>query len=213
MSTHSSPHAAMSSLRRTAPAERVYCVMLRAYPPEFRAAYGREMRLLFRDQYRLRGAGILGFWLGVLSDIGRSAPALRIESWRTCGHEDSVAFGGIMRPVAMLTVLLGAFGTLSAVIEGVAGMRQGGVGTTYLIAIVLGAIAGALLFVAGLAAMRGTPPRRRAATRAALGSLLAFLTARLAFGWMSVVLQLTGIVLPLAILAGLHWRRRRPEAP
>ncbi len=35
-----------------AAAERIYRLLLRAYPPDFRAEYGREMVLLFRDQCR-----------------------------------------------------------------------------------------------------------------------------------------------------------------
>ena len=31
-------------------AERIYRLLLRAYPADFRAQYGREMVLLFRDQ-------------------------------------------------------------------------------------------------------------------------------------------------------------------
>ena len=33
-------------------AEPIYRLLLRAYPPDFRAEYGREMVLLFRDQCR-----------------------------------------------------------------------------------------------------------------------------------------------------------------
>jgi hypothetical protein len=116
-----------------------------------------------------------------------------------------------MKLVAMLTVLLGVFGALSSVAEGVAGMRQGFAGT-YLVAVILGGVAGVRLLVAGVAALRGTPAGRRAASRAAIASLAAFVLARLVFGWMSIFAQLVGMVLPLAILAMLHWPRRRAEA-
>ena len=38
-------------------AEQIYRLLPRAYPPDFRAEYGREMVLLFRDQCREHDAG------------------------------------------------------------------------------------------------------------------------------------------------------------
>ena len=58
-------------------AERIYRLLLRAYPPAFRAEYGREMVLVFRDQCRDGDVRTLGFWVRVLWDVVRSAPALR----------------------------------------------------------------------------------------------------------------------------------------
>lgn len=196
---------------RVAPvmAEWIYRLLLRAYPPAFRAEYGPEMMQLFRDQCRMRDASSIGFWTHLLWDVAQSAPALRAEAWRARGRESTRILGVIMKLIAMLTVLLGVFGALSAVAEGVIGMRQG-FGGTYLIAVVLGAVAGALLLVAGVSALRATDAGQRTASRAALASLVVFVLARLVFGWMSIFAQLVGIVLPLAILAALHWPRRRP---
>ena len=58
-------------------AERVFRLLLRAYPREFRAKYGQEMVLVFRDQCREGDVRSLGFWGRVLWDVLRSAPALR----------------------------------------------------------------------------------------------------------------------------------------
>lgn len=116
-----------------------------------------------------------------------------------------------MKLVAIVTVLFGVFGALSAVAEGVIGLRQGVLGTPYLLSVVLSVIAGVLLLTAGVAALRGTPSGQRAASRAALASLVAFVLARMVFGWMSIFAQLAGILLPLATLTVLHrplWRRR-----
>jgi hypothetical protein len=197
---------------RLATAERIYRVLLRAYPPAFRAMYGSEMTQLFRDQYREGDASTPAFWLTVVWDVARSAPALRVEAWRARGRESTRTLGGIMKPIAMLAVLLGVFGTLSAVAEGAAGLR-GGISGTYLLTIVLGASAGALLLIAGVALLRRTPSGRQTATIAALASLALFLIARLLFPWMSIFSQLVGIVLPIALLAVLHWPRRRGPSP
>jgi len=209
MSAPSTPFLGVPRRGRRAAAEGIYQLLLRAYPPAFRAEYGREMTQLFRDQCRMGEARSIGFWAHLLWDVAQSAPALRAQAWRARGRESTRTLGAIMKLVAMLTVLLGVFGTLSAVGEGVMGMRQG-FGGTYLVAVLLGVAAGALLLVAGVAALRGTPAGRRTASRAAIASLAAFVLARLLFGWMSIFAQLVGIVLPLAILAALHWPRRRP---
>ena len=82
-------------------AERIYRLLLRAYPPAFRAEFGREMVLVFRDQCRDGDVRTLGFWVRVFWDVVRSAPALRAEATRTVEV--------IMKLAAILTVLLGVF--------------------------------------------------------------------------------------------------------
>jgi hypothetical protein len=206
-STFDSDASRSSSL---ATAERIYRVILRAYPDAFRAEYEREMTQLFADQWREGGGDVLHFWMNVASDLVRSAPALRVEAWRARDRRTTQAIGETMKLVAILTVLFGLFGALSAVAEGVIGARQGALGTAYTLSVVLSLIAGALLLAAGVAALRGTLSGQRTASRAAIASLVVFVVARMAFGWMSVFAQLAGIVLPLAALAVLHqplWRR------
>ncbi|NUQ21988.1 MAG: hypothetical protein HOQ09_13650 [Gemmatimonadaceae bacterium] len=48
---------------------RIYRLLLRAYPPRFRAEYGREMELIFRDQRRGEGGTGPGFWGRTLWDV------------------------------------------------------------------------------------------------------------------------------------------------
>src|SRR6267378_5249617 len=109
-------------------AERIYRLLLRAYPPAFRAEYGREMVLVFRDQCRDGDVRSLGFWVRVFWDVVRSAPALRAEATRTVEV--------IMRLAAILTVLLGVFGIVNAVVEWVAGSK-GAIDGRYVLAVVL----------------------------------------------------------------------------
>jgi hypothetical protein len=193
-----------------ATAERIYRVILRAYPDAFRAEYEREMTQLFLDQWREGGGDVLHFWTNVVWDLVRSAPPLRVEAWRARGRRTTRTLGETMKLVAILTVLFGLFGALSAVSEGVIVARQGALGAAYTLSVVLSVIAGALLLAAGVAALRGTPSGQRTASRAAIASLVVFVLARLVFGWMSIFAQLAGILLPLAALAVLHqplWRR------
>jgi uncharacterized membrane protein len=144
----------------------------------------------------------------VMWDVARSAPALRAEAWRARGGKNTRTLGAIMKIAAMLTVLLGVFGALGAVVDGVAGQRQG-FGGTHLLSVVLGGLAGALLLVAGVALWRRTPSSRQTATAALLASLVIVLIARLLHPWMSIFSQLVAIGLPIALLIALHWPRRR----
>src|SRR5437867_12956249 len=107
-------------------AERIYRLLLRAYPPAFRAEYGREMVLVFRDQCRDSDVRTLGFWMRVFWDIVRSAPTLRAEATRTVEVTMMLA--------AILTVLLAAFGIFGAVNDWSAASQHAG---TYVLAILM----------------------------------------------------------------------------
>jgi hypothetical protein len=187
-------------------AERIYQLLLQAYPPEFRAEYGREMALLFRDLCGEGEVRSLRFWAGIISDVARSAPALRAEAWRARGMRRTHTIEVLMKVAALLTVLLGLFVTLNAAGEGLAG--RGSMAETHVLAVALGALAGALLLTAGVTLLRSAPSARRAATAAALASLVFILVARLLHPWMSIFSQLVGIAMPVTLLIVLHWRRR-----
>src|SRR5256885_8084958 len=142
-------------------AERIYELLLRAYPPDFRAEYGREMVLLFRDQCRERDVRTVGFWAAVIWDVARSAPAVRAEAWCTRGSESTQTSEVIMKVAAMLTVLVGVFGILNAMVEWGAALT-GAIGGMHALALVLGVCASALLLGAGAAILRGTGGRQAA---------------------------------------------------
>src|SRR5207247_831820 len=89
-------------------AERIYRRLLRAYPPDFRAEYGREMVLLFRDQCQESDVRTVGFWAAVICDVARSAPALRAEAWR----ENLRTLEVTMKLSAIVMVLMGVFAQL-----------------------------------------------------------------------------------------------------
>src|SRR5262245_6321032 len=65
-------------------ADRLYGALLYLYPGAFRAAYGQQMRLTFRDAcraaYRQNGAGGLwALWLQTLLDLFKSALEERLR--------------------------------------------------------------------------------------------------------------------------------------
>lgn len=188
-------------------AERIYRLLLRAYPPDFRAKYEQEMALLFRDQCREGEVRTLSFWAAVIWDVARSAPGLRAEAWRAGANANTRTLEVIMRLTAMLTVLLGAFWAVNALVEGVAGLR-GTMTGTHVLAVVLALFAGPLLLTAGVVLLRRTPSGRQTASLALLASLAIIVAARLLHPWMSLFSQLVGIGMPVALLIALHWPRR-----
>lgn len=186
-----------------ATAERIYGLLLRSYPPAFRAEYGREMLLLFRDQCREGDVRTPGFWARVLSDIIRSAPALRLEAWR----ENITTTEVIMKLAAALTVLLALFGIVGIGAEWVAGSKHPMTGA-WVLAVALGMIGSVLLLAAAVAILSRAPRGRQVARVALLASLVMGVAARLLFPWMGVAAQLIGIGLPLGLLIALYWPRR-----
>jgi len=188
-------------------AERIYRLLLRAYPPAFRAEYGREMVLLFRDQCQESDLHSVGFWARVLGDVARSAPALRLEAWLTRWSENTRTMEVIMKLAAMLTVLLGVIGVLNAGVEWGAGAAQTIQGA-HAVSLMLGVFASLLLLAAGVALLSGTPRSRQAARLALLASVVMIVAARILFPWMSIFSQFVGIGLPVALLIALYLPRK-----
>jgi hypothetical protein len=63
--------------------ERVYRVLLKAYPPGFRREYQGPMSQHFRDQLSLAtSAGkLLRFWVRIIADLFRTVPLRHLERW------------------------------------------------------------------------------------------------------------------------------------
>jgi len=186
-------------------AERIYRLLLRAYPPAFRAEYGREMVLLFRDQCQESDVRTVGFWTAVICDVVRSAPALRVQAWR----ENTKTIEVIMKLAAILTVLIGLIGTVNAVIEWSAG---GSGSTAHVLALLLAVGAGVLLVVAGAALLRPAPRGLQAGRLALLGAVVLIVASRLLHPWMGIFAQLVGIGLPVVLLIALYRPRRTSPA-
>jgi peptidoglycan/LPS O-acetylase OafA/YrhL len=194
-------------------ADRAYRLLLRAYPAAFRADYGREMVLVFRDQRRDRGVNSARFWVDMVWDVARSAPALRVEALRARWARDIQTGEDKMKTMAILAVLIGALDVANAVAE----LWAGGImnGDRYsLIGGTLGIVAGALLLVAGIALARRTPRARTQARVAAMTCLAAFVVIGVALPRLSIFAMLLGIGFPIVLLLFLGLTGRRgPSVP
>jgi uncharacterized membrane protein len=72
--------------KRSPVSQRVYGLLLLAYPLEFRREYGPHMAQVFRDCERRerklqRVAGLPRLWLHVLSDLSKTAPKERLQNF------------------------------------------------------------------------------------------------------------------------------------
>jgi hypothetical protein len=154
------------------------------------------MVLVFRDQCRDGDARTVGFWVHVLWDVARSAPALRAEGTRTAEV--------IMKLAAILTVVLAVLAMLGSGAEWVACSRQG-MGGTYMLSLLLAAVGFAALLGAAVTILFR---KQHIARLALIASLALFLAARLLFPWMGIFVQLVGLGLPVALLIALYWPRK-----
>jgi hypothetical protein len=212
----------------TGPAERVYALLLRAYPAAFRAAYGREMRQLFRDQLkhqRSRARTGIGFWTALLWDVARSAPALRLDALRARfrGWLDGREHGGAhlhwkrgtmgsRRPVAILALLGGAFEILNAGADVRAGWGTYR-GSGWVVALMLSVAMGALLAAAGVALLRPRSGTTRWVRGGAVASLALAVGIQLVFPYMSIFSRLLAVGIPLALLFVARRPTRGPSVP
>ena len=194
-------------------ADRVYRLLLRAYPAAFRAAYGREMALVFRDRRRAPGARGIRFWTEMVWDVARSAPPLRLEAWRARWGVAIQTKGGTMKTMAILAVVIGALEALNALAETWAG-GVAGRNASALLGLALAVVAGAMLLASGIALLRRSRGAAALARGAALACLAVFALIALATPMLSVLATVLGIGFPIALLIFLRWTRRRgPSMP
>lgn len=96
--------------------ERLYALLLAAYPPEFRREYGREMSLVFADRCRegarrgrdARASVLARVWRDALFDLMRTAPKERLESF--------LEGDGVMRVLRTVALAVVAYAFTLAVI-------------------------------------------------------------------------------------------------
>jgi hypothetical protein len=192
------------SVRR---AERVYALLLRAYPEGFRATYEREMVLVFREMVRARGAAAPRLWLGAIADVARTAPILRAEALRGRKNSTTRTEDGRMKTMGVLAVLVGLLQAVNAFVELSAGGTAGWPGLVVAMAIVLSV----LLLVAGAALLANAPSASLLARIAAVSWLALVIVVRTVHPWMSVLSTLLAVVFPLALLAYV-WTRQKLTA-
>jgi hypothetical protein len=62
--------------------ERIYRILLKAYPSAFQREYGKSMTQLFRDQLKdaIAGRKLLSFWKRIIVDLVKTAPYVQIRA-------------------------------------------------------------------------------------------------------------------------------------
>ncbi|MFL5620870.1 MAG: hypothetical protein ACJ79A_21015 [Gemmatimonadaceae bacterium] len=190
------------SVRR---AERTYALLLRAYPRAFRAAFGREMTLCFRDLVRDAGAPGVGFWMMIVADVARSAPALRFDALRARWRSNVRPEERRMKPMGILAVLIGLTQIVNATTELVAGGAA--LATFPRFAVLLAIAVALLLLAAGIALVRRSPRAPSLARLAAVAWLVLVVITRAVHPWMSVFTLMLAVVFPIVLLVFV-WRTR-----
>lgn len=188
--------------------ERCYRLLLRAYPQAFRAEYEREMLLLFRQARRDAAGRATSFWLALVWDIARSAPAQRLDALRVRGSTTTHIPEAEMKTLGIVTMVIGALEVLNSLIEGIGGGVHRP--ALQLLSVALGVGGGVALIAGGLALAR-SGARGRALVAAAV-CLTAFIIIGLAAPVMSGAGMLLGIDFPLVLLVILFVRRGRDGA-
>jgi hypothetical protein len=189
----------------TARAERVYALLLRAYPPAFRARYAREMTLCFRDLMRDRGTLGVGFWIEIVADVARSAPPLRADALRARWNPKERVEEGRMKTMGILAVVIGLLQAINALVELNGGGTTGWPGLVVAMAIVLSV----LLVIAGIALLARASSAPTLSRIAAVCWLALVVLARAVHPWMSIFSTLLAIVFPLALLVHVQMMRGR----
>lgn len=184
--------------------ERAFGLLLRAYPMEFRAAYGEEMRLIFRDQRRA-GMGGARFWTECALDVARSAPALRIESWhsRRYTHIQLTERIPMRKTMAILAILIGAVEATNALVEGRAASAAGLDGSS-IVAVTLAVVAGVLLLASGIAQSVRSTKAPMLSLSAAITCLAVFTLVGIVLPRMSIFSTILGIGFPIVLLLFLR---------
>jgi hypothetical protein len=187
--------------------ERLYRVLLRAYPARFRESYEREMVLVFRNQRREGATRALSYWTALLLDVARSAP----PEWREELSSNIHPGGVLVKTMAIVAVLVAAFELVNTAAE----VKMGGfAGRDPLAqaAIVAAMLAMLGLLAAGVGLLRRGRAAEPLARLAATGCLASFAFIGLARPMLSILAMLAGIGFPLALLAWLFARRARPTS-
>ncbi|MDQ5852090.1 MAG: sugar transferase [Chloroflexota bacterium] len=91
--------------------ERVYRLLLVAYPAEFRRIYGPHMAQVFRDCCREAHArrstrGVIELWMHTLRDLAATAPRERISEIAHKYGRNSIAIKRLFDIIVSITVLL-----------------------------------------------------------------------------------------------------------
>jgi hypothetical protein len=189
--------------------ERVYGWLLLAYPPGFRAEYGREMMLVFRDRRReveRLGGSAAGFWAEMVADVARSAVPLCGEALMGAGvHTKSREVEMLI--MAILAIMVGALEAAGALTELLSALQHPRGAAPWMIGSTMGVVAGGLLLGSGVALLLGSRRAVPIARAAAVTCILVFILISYVIPMMGYFAQILGIGFPIALLVYLRHRR------
>jgi hypothetical protein len=189
-------------------AERAYALLLRAYPSGFRAAFGREMTTTFRGLVRDSGSPGVRFWMEIIADVARSAPAQHADALRARWNSNQRMEESRMKAMGILAVGIGLLQSVNGIIELTHGGAAGLPGLVVALAVVLGV----LLVAAGVALLRGAAIASTLAALAAVCWLALVVIVRAVHPWMSIFSMLLAVVFPIALLLYVWMGRGRGHA-
>jgi hypothetical protein len=189
--------------------ERVYVWLLAAYPPGFRAEYGREMTRVFRDRRReveLSKGSMAGFWAEIVADVARSAVPLCLEALMGVGvhtklREVEMLIMAILAIMVGALEAAGAFGEYWSAVQHPMGSGPWVIGST------MGVVAGGLLLASGVAMLCRSRRAVPIARAAAVTCILVFILISYVIPMMGYFAQLIGIGYPIMLLVYLRHRR------
>jgi hypothetical protein len=163
------------------------------------------MMLTFRELVRSAGSPGVGFWMGVVADVARSAPVLRAESLRARLAANLRVEDGRMKTMGVLAVLIGLLQAVNAVVELNTGGTAGWPGLVVAMAIVLSV----LLIIAGVALIAGASGAPTLSQIAAVCWLVLVGLVRAVHPWMSIFATLLAVVFPVVLLVYVWMGRGR----
>src|SRR3982751_3009870 len=193
---------------RATMAERVYAVLLRAYPASFRAAFGREMAIVFRDRSRAGDVTRVRFWIEIVNDLARTAPELRLEALHA--RRTDTFLERPMRPMATVSMLVGGVQIVNALVEARAGLATPG--GYSLLGVTLGTLAAILLVAAGAALFARGRDAAWLALSAVAGCAALVIVTLLVQPWMAMFGVLLGIGFPIALVVFLFVTRGQNQS-
>jgi hypothetical protein len=88
--------------------ERLYSVLLRLYPREFRREFGEALLEAFGELYRNMGHRPVRFWRVLLSDLMQSVCGEWLDSWRSARGQFAVRWVFVCASVAIFTGAVGS---------------------------------------------------------------------------------------------------------
>jgi hypothetical protein len=164
------------------------------------------MTLAFRDLARDTGTTHPRFWIEIIADVARSAPAQHADARRARRNADVRMEERRMKPMGFLAVAIGLLQAVNAVVE----LTHGDAAELPGLVVGLAIVVGLLLVAAGVALLRRTPRAAALAQLAAAAWLVLVVIVRVVHPWMSIFATLLAVVFPIALLVYV-WTARSGE--